>query len=261
MRILIPLLCVLPLSSAAAEGNSFFETFDTLNTKRWFLSDGWSNGRHQSCVWSKDNGRLVDGKLELMLTDTPRGEHAFSCGELQSHGAYGYGTYEVRMRPAPLASGIVSAFFTYTGPPHGNPHDEIDFEFIAERARSVDASYHAKGNGGRSLPVSVDYDPRSGFHDYVFHWTPDRMTWFANGKVLREVARSEVKEYPTVPGKIYASVWSGSADLNAWLGPFNYPGTPLVASYEHIAYTKLGEDCQFPESIVCKLGKEGLNRQ
>ena len=53
--------------------------------------------------------------------------------------------------------------------------------------------------------------------------------------------------------------WRQAPSTNNWLGKFSYPDTPLVASYAYIAYTKLGEDCQFPESIVCKLGKDALN--
>lgn len=262
MRILVCLLCLLPLAPALAaeSGSSFFDKFEALDTKRWFISNGWSNGAHQSCVWSKDNIRLVEDRIELSLTDVRRGDLAFSCGELQSREFFGYGTYEVRMKPAALNPGIVSAFFTFTGPPHGTPHDEIDFEFIANRGHAVDASYHAKGNGGRILSVPLEFDARAGYNDYAFHWTPDRLTWYANGKVLRDVTRSEGEEYPTTPGKIIISLWSGSEKLKDWLGIFAYPGAPLVASYEHIAFTKLGDDCQFPESLVCTLGKAPENK-
>jgi endo-1,3-1,4-beta-glycanase ExoK len=258
MRSLTLLLCCLPLSSALADGTSFYDPFEKLDIGgRWWTSDGWSNGKHQSCVWASENVQLVDGRLDLLLTDVPRKGHPYSCGELQSHDFYGYGTYEVRMKPAALSPGLVSAFFTYTGSPHHNPHDEIDFEFVAARHNSVDTTYHANDVGYVESPL-LDIDPRAGFNDYAFHWTPDRITWYVNGKVLREVKRSADAEFPTTPSRIYISIWTGTEVLNSWLGPFVYPGAPLVASYEHIAYTKLGDDCQFPESIVCTLGKDKL---
>ena len=77
--------------------------------------------------------------------------------------------------------------------------------------------------------------------------------------LVREAKRIEGKPFTTLPGKLYISLWSGGDGLNAWLGKFSYPGAPLVARYEYIAYTKLGDDCQFPESIVCKVGKDALN--
>jgi endo-1,3-1,4-beta-glycanase ExoK len=259
--VLVSLLFALPLSSALAQGGSFVDTFDRLDAKRWQVSDGWSNGAHQSCVWSRDNTRVANGNIELSITDTPRGDRAFSCGELMSRAMYGYGTYEVRMKPAALNSGIVSAFFTYTGRAHGNPHDEIDFEFIAARPGSVDAAYFAKGKGPNIVHAELNFDPRAGFNDYAFHWTPDRMTWYANGTLLREVKRTESEPFPTTPGKLYISVWSGSPQIRSWLGLFEYPGQPLVAIYQHVAYTKLGEGCQFPRSLVCQLGKEELNKK
>ncbi|WP_394810801.1 family 16 glycosylhydrolase [Bacillus halotolerans] len=42
---------------------------------------------------------------------------------------YGYGLYEVRMKPAKNV-GIVSSFFTYTGPTDGTPWDEIGYRIF-----------------------------------------------------------------------------------------------------------------------------------
>lgn len=249
------------ISPALAEGSSFFDTFEgRLDRERWYISDGWSNGTHQSCVWSDQNVRLVEDKLVLTLSDMPRKDHPFSCGELQTTAFYGYGTYEVRMKAAPANSGMVSAFFTYTGQPHGEIHDEIDFEFIGSRKNSVDASFHSKGNGGSIVPVDLPFDPRTDFNDFAFHWTPERLTWYANGRVLREVNRSDVEKYPTTPGKIIVSIWSGTQQIDDWLGPFTYPGQPVVASFDRIAFTKLGDSCQFPESLVCSFEKNESNK-
>ena len=259
MRALTLLLCAIPLSTAAAEGTSFVDRFKTIDGQRWRVSDGWVNGDWHGCRWSRDNLRVVKGGLELTLTNTPRGDRDYTCGELMSRPMYGYGTFEVRMKPAALNPGIVSAFFTYTGQAHGNPHNEIDIEFISTRPRNVDVAFHA-GKGPQGLDAQLDFDPRAGMNDYAYHWTPDRVAWYANGKLLREVKREEGKPFPSVPGKLYVSLWNGNDGLNNWLGKFSYPGVPLVASYEYIAYTKLGDACQFPESIVCKIGKDALSR-
>jgi endo-1,3-1,4-beta-glycanase ExoK len=222
------------------------------------MSDGWANGSYHGCLWSAKNVKLRDGKLDILLSDVARNDRKYTCGEIQSLKFFGFGTYEVRMKAAPLNGGLVSAFFSYTGPPHGasRPHDEIDFEFIGRDVNSVTASYHAKGNGGRLATVALDFDPRADFNDYAFYWGPDRIIWYANGKVLREVTRSENEAkneaYPTTPQKIFISLWNGTAELDSWLGKFTYPGEPLVASYDFIAFTKLGDKCHFEASIVCK---------
>lgn len=244
-------LCLTIATQAFADEASFVDTFETFDTERWYISDGWSNGSHQSCTWSNRNVRHENAQIILSLTDEQKGERAFSCAEIQTKAFFGYGTYEVRMKAAAANPGIVSAFFTFTGPPHGNPHDELDFEFIGDRLHTVDATYHAKGNGGRPAAVNLDFDATTGFHDYAIHWTPDRITWYADGKVVREVAKTDGEDYPTTPGKIYISLWSGSPELKDWLREFHYPGKPLEAEYQRIAFTKLGDPCQFSQSIVC----------
>jgi endo-1,3-1,4-beta-glycanase ExoK len=40
------------------------------------------------------------------------------------------------------------------------------------------------------------------------------------------------------------------------MGAFADPGAPIAAEVDRVAYTAPGDDCQFPESIVCKL-KQG----
>jgi endo-1,3-1,4-beta-glycanase ExoK len=93
--------------------------------------------------------RIEEGRLRLVLDHVPSSEPTYLCGEIQSRAVYGYGTYEVRMRAA-RASGTVSAFFTYVGPPHGKPHDEIDFEVLGRSTREVQINTYVAGKGGVS---------------------------------------------------------------------------------------------------------------
>ena len=119
-------LCAfLGLAGACPAQESFLEEFDRLDPAVWFVSDGWTNGAHQNCLWSRDAVRVEDGILTLEIAATPGDETALRCGEVQSHRVQRHGTYEVRMRTA-AASGVNAAFFTYIGPVHDQPHDEID---------------------------------------------------------------------------------------------------------------------------------------
>jgi endo-1,3-1,4-beta-glycanase ExoK len=43
--------------------------------------------------------------------------------------------------------------------------------------------------------------------------------------------------------------------MEAWMGRLQYPGRPLVTSYEHVAFTALGEPCRFPASVLCGDGR------
>ena len=57
VRVLTVLLLLLGIGFAPALaeerelGTSFFDDFDSLDLARWFASDGWNNGNHQSCGW------------------------------------------------------------------------------------------------------------------------------------------------------------------------------------------------------------------
>lgn len=242
---------------AAAEapktGRSFFDAFDFRNPNRWVISHGWSNGEHQACTWTKSNVHFKDGSLTLSLTDEPSKERSYSCAEIRTKEAFGYGTYEVGMR-AGAGSGMVSAFFTYIGKPYGAdlPHDEIDFEFLGKDRKAVDLNYFVNGDGSHGHKEAFEFDVTETTNRYAFEWLPDRLRWFANGKLIREVKGSPAQPLPSHPGKIFLSIWAGQGkNMEGWLGPLQYPGAPVTASYDFVAFTEGGAPCQFPESIVC----------
>jgi len=157
------------------------------------------------------------------------------------------------MRSA-AAPGTVSAFFTFTGSPHGaqRPHDEIDFEFLGKSPNQVFLNYFASGRKHEQY-VALPFDATTTSNDFAFEWTPEGIRWFANGHLIREVKASAGADLPVTPQKIYVSIWNGTGwDQEAWLGRFAYPGRPLVAAFERVAFTEAGTPCQFPESVVCR---------
>ena len=62
------------------------------------MSDGWSNGAHQNCIWSKDLVRLSDGVLSLGFEKRKLKDREFACAEIQTKQRFGYGVYEARMK-------------------------------------------------------------------------------------------------------------------------------------------------------------------
>lgn len=245
---------------SAPAGGSFFEDFTSLAHDRWYLSDGWDNGPHQNCTWSRRNVKVENGTAYLTLSDQPYKNREFSCAELQTRRFYSYGTYEVRMKPA-AGSGLNSAFFSYTGPSHGNRHDEIDFEFLGKNSKSVYINYHVnyqQSTDGKKHEkyLSLPFDATESMNDYAFQWTPDALRWFVNGELVREVKRSETP-LPETPQKIYLSIWNArNKSTEAWMGRWSYPGKPFVASIDYIAFTAPGDKCQFPKSVVCKFNPQ-----
>ncbi|WP_037077906.1 glycoside hydrolase family 16 protein [Neorhizobium vignae] len=232
-----------------AAGQSFVENFDSLDRSIWYVSDGWNNGKHQNCTWSKKQVKVEGGALQLSFTGDKTGDRDFACGEIQTRARFGYGTYEVRMKSA-TGSGLNSAFFTYIGPTDKKPHDEIDFEVLGKNTGQVQLNQYvsAKGNNEKLVPVAGGAD--QGFNDYAFIWEESRLRYFVNGKLVHEV--TDKTKIPQNPQKIFLSLW-GTDTLKQWMGAFSYT-QPTSMTVDRISFTAIGEKCRFPESVLCTLG-------
>jgi Beta-glucanase/Beta-glucan synthetase len=231
-----------------ATGGSFVENFDRLDTSFWYVSDGWNNGGHQNCTWSKRQVRIGEKGLELGFTEGRIGERDYACGEIQTRKRFGYGTYEVRMKTA-TGPGLNSAFFTYIGPVDKKSHDEIDFEVLGKNSAQVQLNQYVSAKGGNEKLVSVSGGADEGFNDYAFIWEPDRIRYFVNGKQVHEV--TDKAKIPSNAQKIFLSLW-GTDTLRDWMGAFSY-SAPTSMTVERVAFTALGEGCRFPESVLCTL--------
>jgi beta-glucanase (GH16 family) len=208
--------------------SSLYATFDTYNTSVWGKSDGYSNGGMFNCTWRANNVNFANGKMELKLTSPTYGK--FDGGEYRSNQYYGYGLYEVNMKPAKNI-GIVSSFFTYTGPVDGKPWDEIDIEFLGRDTTKIQFNYFTNGVGGHEALINLGFDAASAYHTYAFDWQPGYIKWYVDG-VLKHTATSNI---PSNPGKIMMNLWNGIG-VDSWLGAYN-GANPLTAYYDWVRYT------------------------
>lgn len=232
---------------AAEEDESFFDPFDELMKSRWYVSSGWANGDHQSCLWHKDRVKVGDGKLLLSLTDHAKKDRQFSCGEIQTHARLGYGTFEARMK-VPYARGMNANMFTFIGPPQDRPHNEIDFEFIAPNNPVLQTNVHFRGDSENTELLARSDD--NAFHDYAFVWEPGRVRWFIDGELIRDLRGDAL---PNEPQKMYLSLWSTDT-LVSWMGKFDAASAPQELEVEWAAFTKLGQGCAFEQSLLCQDG-------
>ncbi len=238
-----------PVPAAAgpvvAAGPSFYEPFDRLDLSRWAVSDGWLNGDHQGCTWSRDNAFVQKGVLQMVLAKARDRLRPYRCAELKTNAALGHGAYEARIRTA-AGSGLNTAMFSYVGP----VHDELDFEFLGKDTGIVQLNYWTHGQGGRETFPKLGFDASAGFHDYAFVWEPGRLRWFIDGRLVREENGGAM---PTTAANFFLTLWSGSHTIDGWLGPLDEAKTPAVAEVDWAAFTRAGERCRFPQSITCKL--------
>jgi endo-1,3-1,4-beta-glycanase ExoK len=211
-----------------------FLPYPTIHSSKWYRSDGWSNGEHQSCEWRKDAFSADDGNLKMTLSDKGGKVRPLGCAEIHTVDPSGYGVYEARMKTA-AGSGLNTAFFTYIGPPTGSPqHDEIDFEFLGKDPHTVQLNYLTDGKGGHEKIIDLGFDASAGFHDYTIDWKPGKIRWLVDGKKVYETSPGD--DLPVNPGRIYLSLWSGSDKTNDWLGPFTYTA-PVSAEVSWVKFT------------------------
>ncbi len=204
-------------------------TYDDVSEKFEF-SDGWSNGSMFNCTWRKSNASISDGSMKLTIdSDGDFTVPPYSGAEFRSKGFYGFGMYEVVMKPI-KNDGVVSSFFTYTGPSDKNPWDEIDIEFLGKDTTKVQFNYFTDGKGGHEYIYDLGFDASEDFHTYGFDWQADSITWYVDG----EAVYTADKNLPSTPGKIMMNVWPGTG-VDGWLNAFD--GTvPLTAEYKSVDF-------------------------
>jgi endo-1,3-1,4-beta-glycanase ExoK len=244
-------LCALfaaPARADEAAGTSFLEDFDGFNPRLWGVSHGWSNGDWQNCTWDRGAVRVDGGTLRLLFAPGAGGPRAFTCGEIQSRARYGHGTYEARVR-TPAGSGLNAAFFTYIGPTHGSPHDEIDVEVLTRDTGAVSFNTYVDAVPANGATVALDPPSDSRFVHYAFAWGDGGVRWFVDGVEVHRTAAGT--PLPEAAQKIYASLW-GSDTLTDWMGPFVAPAAPVAMDIDWIAFTAEGEGCRFPASVLCR---------
>lgn len=74
----------------------------------------------------------------------------------------------ILFRMQPISNpGVVSSFFTYTGPSDNNPWDEIDIEFLGKDTTKVQFNYYTNGVGGHEFLYDLGFDASESYHGMV----------------------------------------------------------------------------------------------
>ncbi len=199
------------------------------SSQYFFASDGWSNGSCFDCVWRASNATFKNNALNLTIDKDSSGQYNYSGAEYRTNDFYHYGYYETSMK-AIKNDGVVSSFFTYTGPSDNNPWDEIDIEILGKDTTKVQLNYYTNGVGNHEYFHDLGFDASEGFHTYGFDWQPDHITWYVDGEAIY----TAYNNIPSTPGRIMMNVWPGTG-VDDWLKPYN-GNTPLTAQYQWVTY-------------------------
>lgn len=247
----VPLLGMLT-SPAWAQSASFFDDFNSLDSSRWYVSDGYSNGAFQNCDWSAKEVTVSGGILSAGFAKGQGKDRNYLCSEMQSRTAFSYGTYEARIK-MPKGSGLDAAFFTYIGPTQHAQHDETDFEVLTKDTTKVHTTTFVNNISGDGKTGNGEYNPLpypadQDYIDYALVWQPDKMEFYANKQLIRTI--TDKTQIPVTPQRIFFNLW-GSDTLTSFVGPFSDPGQPIAMQVDWVGYTAPGDRCKFPQSITC----------
>ncbi len=200
-------------------------------------ADGWCNGSMFNVTWRDSNVRFEDGVMRLFIDRDaePKDEVPFSGGEYRSNDFFGYGKYEVTMK-AIKNDGVVSSFFTYTGPSDENPWDEIDIEILGKDTTKVQFNYFTDSKGNHEFMYDLGFDASEDFHTYAFEWKKDSITWYVDGVE----AHTATESIPSTEGRIMMNAWCGKG-VDGWLKAFDDSKLPLCAEYKSISFTPEGK--------------------
>lgn len=228
------LLTLAATTGAHAVGATFLDNLDSFNPARWQESDGWTNGGVFNCGWRADHLKFPASMMTLRLDNTgcpgKCSGKPFASGQYQTLDVYGYGRFEARMKAA-KGSGILTSFFIF----NQTPWHEVDLEILGVDTTQLQMNYFTDGVGGHETVLHLGFDASADFHNYTIVWAVGSIQWYVDG-VLIHVETGDRGPLPTVPGKIFANLWTGIG-LDGWLGPFTYSG-PLTASFDRIQYTQ-----------------------
>lgn len=216
----------------STENNTLYVNFETGASANCEASDGWSNGDEFDCTWRMSNITYENSVMKLAIDkDIATSSTPYSAAECQTLEFYGYGKYEVSMKPI-KNDGVVSSFFTYTGPSDNNPWDEIDIEFVGKDTTKVEFNYYTNGVGLHEYSYYLGYDASEEFHTYGFDWEKGSITWYVDGKAVY----TATENIPVTPGRAMMNVWPGIG-VDSWLNAFD--GTvPLHAEYKWFKITE-----------------------
>lgn len=173
----------------ALGGNATFNFNDTLYDK----------------IWTKKNQGKVDWS-DKGATFTV--EQSGDSPQLISNFYMLFGRVEVVMKAAP-GQGIISSAILQS-----EALDEIDWEFKGGDTTQVYTNYFGKGDMSdynRGAEYKSD-PPQDGFHNYTLDWTKDRIQWFLDGNMLRELKYDDAQggtRYPQTPCNIRMGIWAG----------------------------------------------------
>ncbi|MEM7059693.1 MAG: family 16 glycosylhydrolase [Pseudomonadota bacterium] len=236
--IAVAMLCGMITDGAADPLNpsteGFVDNFKSLEQSDWYVAKYTATHPWFDVDWLPDAVTIEKG-LNLALAPTPAGPKGFSAGSLRRHLPTGYGRYEVVMQPA-KGEGVITGFFTYTGPYYGTRHDEIDIEFLGKDTTQIHVATFVDGDLTNKF-IDLGFDAADRPRRYAFEWRPDSVRWFVGDKLIHEMTSAD-GTVPKFPGMLFANIWAADPKISNWSGTIK-PGIAGTSRVSCISFAPL----------------------
>ncbi|KAH9880833.1 hypothetical protein IAQ61_001127 [Plenodomus lingam] len=134
-----------------------------------------------------------------------------------------FGRLEVVMKVA-KGKGIISSAILQS-----EALDEIDFEWKGSSSQIL-TNYFGKGDTStydRGQDFDLGFVPQDDFHNYTLDWTKDRIQWWVDDKMLRELVPADAKggtRYPQTPMNVRLGIWAAGDVENNDKGVIEWAG-------------------------------------
>ncbi|KAI1079559.1 concanavalin A-like lectin/glucanase domain-containing protein [Whalleya microplaca] len=185
------------------------------------MSKDWSTSKYATVTYN------TKGKNGAEFTFAKR----YDAPQLFTNFYIFFGRVDIEMQVAP-GVGIISS-----GVLISDDFDEIDWEMSGNNFNLdtqfpngvVQNNYFSKGitgsyDRGQWIPCNK---PQTTFHTYSFDWTPTKLDWLIDGKVIRTFLASDsdttTHQFPQTPSKIQLGLWDGG-DPSQNQGTLNWAG-------------------------------------
>jgi len=246
-RVLLICGAILP-SPAFSQTSNFNDPLTAPNSAVWWHSNGWSNGFPFTNSWEDEAISYSDSGIAISLTPTnyPDTGYPYQAGELRSQNFYGYGCFEIEMKPV-AKSGVVSSFFLFAGPfdkpANGNgKHNEIDIEFLGKDTNVVQINFWTNDDRyefAHEYMIPLGFDASEAFHRYAIEWQKKSISWYVDGQLMHKVKHDRSDPIPQVSSsklRIMANVWATDNRISDWAGYFEAGDFPITAHYRNASF-------------------------
>lgn len=173
------------------------------------------------CIKEFERGWICDETTDYQVREITAD---YTCGLIITKDQHWYGTYTLHCT-LPQFRGSWPAFWGYDiiPPKKGGIQCEFDvFEHFFKRCldkHKVTCTYH-DGDKPDIIKSHWQFSPVKEM-EFKFIWHPNSLTWFVNGKMVMEVLKSQVNQFPNKPMNLILNSGFGLWNIqNNKLEPF-----------------------------------------